>query len=56
MKSKCSSCIRKYDYKTAIPCRYCKWNTEDYFGKNESKMVNDNYIHIEDDKNSEVPF
>jgi hypothetical protein len=27
-ENKCKSCIGRYEYKTATPCRYCKWNKE----------------------------
>ena len=40
---KCRSCIGRLEYKTSIPCRYCKWNTEQYWGRDESRMVEDHY-------------
>lgn len=52
---KCTTCIGKYEYKTGGKCRYCKWNTEDYWGRKESKMIEDNYKYV-DDKNSDLPF
>jgi hypothetical protein len=54
--NKCGTCICKYEYKTAIPCRYCKWNTVYYFGRNESKMIDDNYKYVKEDKNSNIPY
>lgn len=53
---KCSTCIGKYEYKTAIPCRYCKWNKEHYWGRNESKMVNDNYKYVVQSENGNIPY
>lgn len=55
-ENKCSTCIGKYEYKTASRCRYCKWNKEDYFGRKESKMINDNYRYAEEDENSDIPY
>jgi hypothetical protein len=41
---KCRTCIGKYEYKTQGKCRYCKRNTEDYWGKDETKMTEDKLI------------
>ena len=53
---KCNTCIEKYNYKTAEPCRYCKWNTEEYWLKDINKMEKDNYRYTKDDKNLDIPF
>ena len=51
----CSTCIGKFEYKSQGKCRYCKRNTEDYLGRDESKMHQDNYKHA-DDSGSNLPF
>ena len=53
---KCNTCIEKYNYKTAEPCRYCKWNTEEYWLKDINKMEKDNYRYTKDDKNLDISF
>lgn len=56
MKSKCKTCIGKYEYKTSCTCRYCKWNKEPYWGRQESKMIQDNYRYVKEDKDSKIPY
>ena len=53
---KCSICISKYDYKTSSSCRYCRWNKEDYWDRDETKMIQDNYRYTKDNKDSNIPF
>lgn len=55
--SKCKSCIGRYEYKTSLSCRYCKYNTEPYLGRDESKMIKDGYRYVPPkDTNDNIPF
>ena len=54
--NKCKTCIGKYECKTSYPCLYCKWNKEQYFGRDERNMINDNYRYVEEEENSDIPY
>jgi len=45
MGEKCKTCLGRLDWKTGIPCRYCKYNTAPYWGRDESKMTKDSYVY-----------
>jgi hypothetical protein len=55
--SKCTTCVGKLEYKTAIPCRYCKWNIEPYWGRDETKMTKDYYKQVKQaTKADNIPY
>lgn len=54
MADKCKSCIGKLEYKTSLPWRYCKYNNEKYFGRDETKMTQDHYIEANKYESVEV--
>ena len=50
MEAKCKTCIGRLEYKTSIPCRYCKHNKEPYWGRDEAKMINNSYVAVKEAK------
>ena len=55
-ENKCKSCIGRLEYKTAIPCRYCRWNKEPYWGRRESKMIEDHYRFVDPNIECDLPY
>lgn len=53
---KCKTCIGKLEYRTSNSCRYCKYNNENYFGRDDSKMIQDNYKFVENKNGGALPF
>lgn len=56
MSEKCRTCICKYEYKTTGPCKYCKHNSNHYWGREESKMIQDNHVYVGNDDVSDIPY
>lgn len=56
VEDKCSKCIGKLDYRTSVPCRYCKHNKFQYWGRDESKMVKDNFREAKESHIEGIPY
>ena len=54
--NKCKTCIGRLEYRTSPSCKYCRYNRENYYGRNELKMIQDNYKYVGINNNDKLPF